>query len=70
MQSNTWTFVLTTASTTGSENAAALVAAIPQILSFVGKFTPPILAQITGSGVVSLLLNHQGMIDRYDRLPP
>jgi len=69
MKSNTATFVLTSANTTGPENAAAFVKAIPQMLAFLDRFQRPFLAKITPAGLASLVLTHQGMIDRHGKLP-
>ena len=60
------TFVLASGSTTGPQNGAAIVAAIPQILRFVGKFPAPFIAQITAMGAVSLVLTHEGILRRLD----
>jgi len=69
MRSGTATFVLSSSNTTGAQNAAAFIAAIPTIGAFLGRFQKPFLAQITTVGTVSLVLSHAMMIDRYGDLP-
>ena len=69
MRSAAATFVLTSANTTGAQNAAAFIAAIPRIGAFLSSFQRPFLAQITASGTVSLVLTHQMMIDLHRKLP-
>ncbi len=57
-------FVLTSGNTTGPQNGAAIVAAIPQILRFIDKFHAPFIAQITASGAVSIVLTREGILRR------
>ena len=70
MRSNTGTFVLTNSNTTGLQNAAIFIQAIPQIFDLIRGFTRPFLAQITSSGTVSIVLTHQNMIDLHGKLAP
>jgi hypothetical protein len=69
MRSGTGTFVLTTANTTGAQNAKAIVAAIPSIKRFLRRFSKPFLAQITAASAVSLVLTHDKMIALHGDLP-
>jgi hypothetical protein len=68
LKSNTAVFVLTSASTTGSQNVAAFIAAIPDLLELCARFPKPFLAQVTGAGKVSITLSHQGLIDQHAKL--
>jgi PIN like domain len=69
MKSNTGTFVLTNSNTTGPQNAATFIKAIPQIFAFLRRFSRPFLANITPAGDVSLVLTHEMMIDLHGKLP-
>jgi hypothetical protein len=69
MRSGTATFVLTNSNTTGPQNAAAFITAIPTMGAFLSTFQRPFLAQITAAGSVSLVLSHQMMIELHDQLP-
>lgn len=69
MRSGTATFVLTTANTTGPQNGAAIVAAIPAIRRFLTRFQKPFLAQLTAASAVSLVLTHDKMIKLHRDLP-
>lgn len=69
MQSGTAAFVLTNSNTTGVQNGAAFVAAIPAMIKFLKKFDKPFLAQVTTSGNVDLVLTHDMMIELHGKLP-
>jgi hypothetical protein len=68
MRANTAAFFLTNSSTTGAENAATFIKAIPQMLGLISSVSKPFLAQITPAGRVSIVLTHQMMIDLHGRL--
>jgi len=55
-------FVLASGNTTGPQNGAAIVSAVPQLLRFIAKFQAPFLAQITAGGAVGLVLTHEGLM--------
>jgi hypothetical protein len=69
MKSNTGTFVLTNSNTTGLQNAATFIKAVPQMLEFLRRFPRPFLANVAPAGVVSLVLTHEMMIDLHGKLP-
>ncbi len=69
MKSNTATFVLTSSSTTGPQNAAAFIKAIPKMFEFLRRFQRPFLASVTPSGDVTLVLTHEMMIELHGKLP-
>ena len=64
MASGVPTFTLTTADTTGAQNAATILAAMPTMLQCIRKFKPPFVAGITRAGAVNILMTHAQMIKR------
>jgi len=68
MRANTAAFFLTSSSTTGPQNAATFIKAIPQMFGLIASVSKPFLAQITPAGSVSIVLTHQMMMDLHGRL--
>jgi hypothetical protein len=61
MRSQTATFVLTSGNSTSAQNADAFLKAMPQMLRFVEHVAKPVLAQVTRSGAVQLVLTFEMM---------
>lgn len=66
LRSGAAAFVLRAADMTGDEMAAAFVAALPTIETFLAKFPRPFLATVTRSGNVSILETYAGLIKRVE----
>lgn len=65
MKANTATYVLTSAGTTGAQNAAAFIAAMGQIFELLKRTPKPFPANVTPAGEVKLVLTHEMMIKKY-----
>ncbi|RIK78898.1 MAG: hypothetical protein DCC68_14150 [Planctomycetota bacterium] len=58
LRANAHAFLLTAASCTGQEMAAALVQALPQIANIVQKRQPPLIATVSKQGRVRIRLTY------------
>jgi hypothetical protein len=68
LRGNVKAFALSAADVTGAAMAAAFVAALPTMRSFVRRFDPPFIARVSALGHVRMLLKyaeiHQRVLDR------
>jgi hypothetical protein len=64
MKSGTASFVLSSNSASGPENARAFCTALPTMKRFLKKFEMPFVASVTLSGHVNILMRHPDMIRR------
>lgn len=64
LQASTATFILSAKKLSGPEMAQAFIAAIPDILRLLQKFSVPFVARISAGGRVSILLTYSGMIKK------
>jgi hypothetical protein len=62
MKSGTASFVLTSNSASGPENAKAFCTALPTMIRFLKKFEMPFVASVTLASRVSILMRHPDMI--------
>ena len=65
MRSDTATFVLTNANTSGPKNAETFIKAMPKIFELIKRIKKPFLATITPAGDVALARTHEMMIEKY-----
>lgn len=62
LKANTHSFILTSASQSGSDMAAAFVKALPQMKRIINKFPAPLVSTVSRSGNVSVYLTHDQLI--------
>jgi len=60
------TFVLSSGNTTASENAKAILRALPDMLGCIDTQQPPFIAQITKSGALSIIATFSMLIKRVE----
>ncbi|MGH8100750.1 MAG: hypothetical protein ACREIW_05595 [Chthoniobacterales bacterium] len=65
MQANTFCFNLVSASLTGSEMAIAFVSALPDMKQLILRKPRPLVANISTNGRVSILLQHDDLMQRF-----
>jgi hypothetical protein len=64
LKANTHSFILTSASQSGPEMAAAFVAALRDIKKILVRFQAPCVATVSPAGRVSVYLTHAGLIEQ------
>ena len=66
LSSGAASFILTSAGTSGTDNAIAFTRAMPTIRQFLDKFERPFVATVTGAGVVKMLLTFADLIKKIE----
>lgn len=64
MRSGSPTFVLSSGNTTGSENARAILIAMPQMLKLIDKQPAPFIAKISAAGILRVVLTQGDLLKR------
>jgi hypothetical protein len=69
IQANTYCFNLVSASLTGTQMATALCNAINDIHQLVSRMQPPLVVNVSSSGVIKILYQYSDLVSKLDRPP-